>query len=508
MAVNTKERRTFSRRQRIMIAINVSMMIGIAGAIFLGVCYLASLPVFRARADLTKAHSFTLSPLTLRLVSSMEKDVEVISIYRTPYIDFTGLSRVEKEIGTYAEKLLEEYVILSGGRIHLEVLDRDRDNLRVRELNQEIGLSDQNVMIFRCGKNRTDVLPEDMASIDRGGVDPATNVIRPAQLESFKVEAAITFAIQSVIEEKKPKVYVTTGRSESNIEDSGPEGLFYGSDMLKRLNFEVEELRLYADLAVPEDCTVLVIPGPKDDFSGEEIAAIRSYLQSGGRLFLALAPRSTASLDEVLVDFNISPNREITCLERSVPLSQEERYKKSFLQTKWFSSESRITRSIADRELFGVFFMAGAVNYPPDDINVQVLVLSPKESWGDTHPPGGEGDWFCSTPEKRGQRVLGVSCEGHDTVKGARLVFLADTYSYTNDPVRNGRVLTGLDLFTNAVNWLAARENLLEIPPKSLYVSQVDLTEEEYHQIGLYVVIIIPGIAALAGLVVWWLRRR
>jgi hypothetical protein len=68
--------------------------------------------------------------------------------------------------------------------------------------------------------------------------------------------------------------------------------------------------------------------------------------------------------------------------------------------------------------------------------------------------------------------------------------------------------MTGLDLFTNAVNWLAARENLLEIPPKSLYVSQVDLSEEEYHQIGLYVVIIIPGIAALAGLVVWWLRRR
>jgi hypothetical protein len=507
MAVGARERRTFSRRQRILIGVNVALMIAIAGAVFLGVCYLASLPAFRTRVDLTKARAFTLSPLTIRLLGGLEKDVEVISIFRTPYMDLTGLFRVEKEIGAYVEKLLEEYVIRSGGRIRLEVLDRDRDNLRVRELNQEIGLSDQNVVVFRCGDNRTDVFPEDLANIDRGGVDPATDVIQPARILSFKAEAAVTFAVQSVIEEKKPKVYVTTGRSEANIGNSGEEGLFFAADMLKRLNFEVEELRLYAALDVPADCSVLVIPGPKDDFSGEEVAALRSYLQEGGRILLALAPNSTRSLDVILEAFDIGLNRDITCMERPTPLAEEDRYIKSFLQTKGFMRGSRITRSIADRDLFGVFFRAGAVNRNPDDVNVQELVLSPNESWGDTHAPGEEGDWFFSSAtEKQGPRVLGVSCEGRGPVEGARMVFFADAYFYTNAPIR--RAPANLELFTNAVNWLAARENLLEIPPTSLFVSQVDLTEEEYHQIGLYVVIVIPGIAAVLGLVVWWLRRR
>ncbi|MFH2002600.1 MAG: Gldg family protein [Planctomycetota bacterium] len=508
MALKAHQKKSFSRGSRILIAINVTLMIAIAFALFLGVCYLASLPKFRQRVDFTKDHAFSLSPMTLDLLQSLEKEVEVVSLSHAPYaMDLTGMPTVERKVMVYAGKLLEEYAISSGGMLKVEQLDRDRDNLRVQELNQKIGLGSDNTIIFLCGSNRKDLVPLDLARIDRGGVDPTTNVIQQAKVISYKTEAAITAAILSVIEEIKPKAYFTTGRREASIEDLSGEGVSFAAGMLRWANFEVQELKLYADPLVPKDCTLLAILGPGDDFSPEEIAAIRTYLIDGGRLFLSLSPDSSSSLEPLLADFGIGLNRSITCKEPSgLVISQEEGYRKSLVYATGFSAESPITRSYADSDFFVRFFKAGAVNRHADDIDVQELIWTPSDCWGDTHNPDEEGNYFFdSASEERGSRVIGVACKGKNELKEARLVFFADTHFYTND---FKQAKANLPVFSNSLNWLAARDYLLAIAPKTPYESRVDLTEEEYNEIGFYVVLIIPCIAALLGVVVWWLRRR
>jgi hypothetical protein len=138
---------------------------------------------------------------------------------------------------------------------------------------------------------------------------------------------------------------------------------------------------------------------------------------------------------------------------------------------------------------------------------VHELVLSPKDCWGDTHAAGEQGNFFFDSAfETRGPRVLGVAGEGRNELQDAKLVFFADTYFFTTEGFQQGQA--NLQLFTNSINWLAAREYLLDIPPKTPYESRVDLTEAEYNEIGLFVVLIIPLGAALLGGVVWWLRRR
>ena len=104
---------------------------------------------------------------------------------------------------------------------------------------------------------------------------------------------------------------------------------------------------------------------------------------------------------------------------------------------------------------------------------------SPSDCWGDAHAEGKEGNYFFdSASEERGPRVLGVVCEGQGPVEGARLVFFADTYFYTMEFMRSAQA--NEPLFMNAVNWLAEREYLLDVAPKTPYESRVDLTEEEY----------------------------
>ncbi|MHC4945868.1 MAG: DUF7088 domain-containing protein, partial [Planctomycetota bacterium] len=151
MAVGKKEKSSFSRGKRVLIALNVSLMIVIALAIFLGICYLASLPNFRTRVDLTQEQSFTLSPLTLDLLGALDKEVQVYSIFRrSGGWDGYGIERIRGEILNYANRLLEEYVIHSSGKVTVEVLDADRDNMRVRELENSIGVGNESVIIFLC----------------------------------------------------------------------------------------------------------------------------------------------------------------------------------------------------------------------------------------------------------------------------------------------------------------------------------------------------------------------
>lgn len=504
---------TFSRTKRLLIALNVVVMIAIAAALFLGVSYLASLPGFRTRIDLTKEKEFTLSPMTLDLLGALEKEIEVISISQPPIPNtmeyYTGISRVEWQVMQHANQILEEYVIHSSGRLKVQTLSWDRDNLKVREIADRIDLGSRNTMVFLCGTNRKDLVPFDLAQIDRGGLDPMTNVFQPAEVRSFKVESAVTTALLSVMEEDRPKVYVTTGRREASLQDMGVGGLARAVAGLKmRLNFEVEELKLYQDKIVPPDCDVLIIPGPLDDFSAEEVAAVQRFLYGGGRLFLALSPFCSTSLEELLADFDIGLNRDITCREPAgLIVSDDEKFRKSQIETDGFNAEMPITRALAEAGIIGKFFQAGAVNHRQGDENVHVLVHSPGDCWGDAHAKGKEGNYFFdSASEERGPRVLGVACEGQGPVEGARLVFFADTYFYSIHYMQSARA--NEPLFMNAVNWLAAREYLLDIPPKTSYESRVDLTEGEYNDIGLYVVIIIPAAAALLGFLVWWLRRR
>ena len=179
-------------------------------------------------------------------------------------------------------------MIHSSGKIKVQTLSWDRDNLKVREIYDRIGLGGRNTMVFLCGTNRKDLVPFDLAQIDRGGLDPMTNVIQPAEVRNYNVESAVTTALLSVMEEDRSKVYVTTGRREASMQDMAGGGLARAVAGLRmRLNFEVEELKLYQDKIVPPDCDVLIIPGPLDDFSTEEVAAVKSFLYGGGRLFLA-----------------------------------------------------------------------------------------------------------------------------------------------------------------------------------------------------------------------------
>jgi ABC-type uncharacterized transport system involved in gliding motility auxiliary subunit len=97
----------------------------------------------------------------------------------------------------------------------------------------------------------------------------------------------------------------------------------------------------------------------------------------------------------------------------------------------------------------------------------------------------------------------GVADEKVD-VGSARLVVVG------NSEFASDGIITepNLDFVLNALNWMLDRGHLAGIAPKTVRAFSLNLTDLETGRIALYTLVLIPAAAALAGIIVWWRRRR
>ncbi|HVR21099.1 MAG TPA: Gldg family protein, partial [Polyangiaceae bacterium] len=99
-------------------------------------------------------------------------------------------------------------------------------------------------------------------------------------------------------------VYMTVGHGELNETSRGPTGTTTRSgsiakQLLQRQNLVVKDLGLAQGLAntVPDDAEAVLVLGPTEPFSSQEIATLRRYAESGGKLLLALDPDAFSTRD-------------------------------------------------------------------------------------------------------------------------------------------------------------------------------------------------------------------
>jgi ABC-type uncharacterized transport system involved in gliding motility auxiliary subunit len=62
-------------------------------------------------------------------------------------------------------------------------------------------------------------------------------------------------------------------------------------------------------------------------------------------------------------------------------------------------------------------------------------------------------------------------------------------------------------LFLNTVNYLAARENLIGLEPRTYDLPRVNLTNRQMKGTFFMAVILIPALLAVVGFAVWWKQR-
>jgi ABC-type uncharacterized transport system involved in gliding motility auxiliary subunit len=62
-------------------------------------------------------------------------------------------------------------------------------------------------------------------------------------------------------------------------------------------------------------------------------------------------------------------------------------------------------------------------------------------------------------------------------------------------------------LFLNSVNFLAARENLIGVEPRTFDLPYVNMTNTQMKGTFIISLILVPLLMAALGVAVWWRRR-
>jgi len=88
-------------------------------------------------------------------------------------------------------------------------------------------------------------------------------------------------------------------------------------------------------------------------------------------------------------------------------------------------------------------------------------------------------------------------------VESAKLV-AAGNSEFALDAALNQQ---GLDFLLSSMNWLLDRGQLTGVVPKTVQHFSLHLSDVELSSIAFYTMIVIPAMAALAGLIVWSRRR-
>jgi hypothetical protein len=91
------------------------------------------------------------------------------------------------------------------------------------------------------------------------------------------------------------------------------------------------------------------------------------------------------------------------------------------------------------------------------------------------------------------------------SVPGGRLVVIG-----TGDLISNARIVSqGSEaLFLGAVNWTIGREKQLNAPPRPIERFELSLSAGELTKLRYALLFVLPGLAALLGLTVYWTRRQ
>jgi len=310
-------------------------------------------------------------------------------------------------------------------------------------------------------------------------------------------EGQLTGAIQYVLSDDMPKVYMIAGHDEMTLETSF-------TDLIQKANIETETINLFNCDAVPEDAEAIMMLAPMSDYSDEDVAKIRDYLDTGGKALIltTYTEEELPNFYSIAEDYGVSVSNHMICENDDAHYSQSPFYLVPDVE---YSTE---TSDIdGNRMIFMPYSIA--LDFDEDNENLtvtQYLTTSEKAvAKGDVNPS--------TTTQYEEGDIQGPFCLGAKVVKNtdgveSRMVIFASEYIFTQtaDTAVSG---TNSMLFTNVLDEMIDSEvGTISIPAKSYDLTAITVTQSDFILISLITIILLPVGLLAAGIIIWIRRRR
>ena len=451
-----------------------------------------------ARADWTTTNIYSLSDKTENILSDLSEEIQVV-VFMTP----------QTSMYDQVQELLERYKAASD-LITVEYIDPEKEPLKTTQLAEQFGVQVADTVVFVYGDRTKYVTSDQMAEMDYSGMQYGQG----PTMRAFKGEEQFTSAILSLVAPDVPRVYFVTGHGEASLDSDAANGrgLRILEEALKRENMETADITLLSG-EVPEDAAVLALVGPTRAYTEIEIEALGAFLDRGGRLLVALDPLIEAAgtmrptrLEAFLADRGVTVRDDLVVdPSRRLPF-----YDLSAVYLEDFPAHG-VTQGL---EGFAVLFTV-ARSLAAEGDGSSVIVQTSDEGWGETDLAMLlRGDPVAlDDADNPGPAAVGVAVEGRGTGTedeeseeiNYRLVVFGDSDFLTDIDIPNaGNAI----LAANAFNWLTAREDLVGIPPRDVEQVSLFLTRQQMRNLLLLVLVVMPGAAIIAGILVWRRRRH
>jgi ABC-2 type transport system permease protein len=127
-------------------------------------------------------------------------------------------------------------------------------------------------------------------------------------------ERLLVNAVTRVADPRPREVCLSTGHGEyeaattQQTDDEEPKGI---GDLLERLGYRWKEVMLTQAPVSPQDCRLLFVHGPQQDFSEAESEQIAHFLSEGGNALFLLDPLTLPHLEALLAQYHIVLGNEI-----------------------------------------------------------------------------------------------------------------------------------------------------------------------------------------------------
>ena len=383
----------------------------------------------------------------------------------------------------------------------LDVIDPDRQIAAAEALAARVPSALSESIVFEAA-GRSAVVPADsLFAFGLPDDDPSTPEPRPV----FLGERLFAGAVHSLFFPSKPAVFFLQGHGERSPDDFDRQNGFSRiAALLRNENLDVRPLDLASEKAVPPQCNLLVVAAPKHPLLPLEINLIRDFINRKGPVLFLLDARVSSGLEPLLADWGVQIGADFV-FDPSHTLSGRD-----FLALSY--PEHPVTRPL--QGLATLFSLPRSVrpsssSSSGDRPAFSPLVLSSADGWAEFDPSAASPD-FDPKVDLPGPVPIAAAVERgplagvHVQFQPVRLVVFGDSSFVSN----GGLAGANADLFLNAVNWLLERPDAIAPGPAPLPDDRVLMPLPVRRLFSAVIAIGFPALAALAGLVAAFLRRR
>ncbi len=448
---------------------------------FIGVLVLVNYLAARhsPKYDTTANKSNTLSPLSVKILQNLKEPVTITAFFSQEAFGKDQFQRLMKQVEGVTNKITVKYV----------------DPIREPTLAGQFNVRMDGTTVLQMGSKRQDITVAD--------------------------EQSLLTAINKLENEQQKKVLFLIGHGERSLDGSNLNDISQVKVDLQNATFIVDMLNLASASEVPKDAAVVVIAAPRQPLAENEVAALSTYLESGGKVLAMSEPYSKSNLNDVIGKYDVTFEKGLVIDVQSNLQGHAE-----------LPLVARFPNTPITAGLPNTLFPGSTgvkIKQPPGrDMNAQPLAqTSGQNSW--LHQSDDLNDLrFKEGTDVRGPITLAASVEalssatptltpgaaasptaapgeGEGAKRRTRLVVVGTAELASNQFFT--RIPGNHDFFLNAVKWLAEEEQLTGIGPKSPMDRTVILSGAAQRLILWTTLGLFPfGVMAI-GAVVWWRRR-